>query len=80
MTDCNVKMTPLPVALLLSPASSELQTVESKAFPYPEVVGIYYGQFVALSLRQSLCATYYVGICPHGTLPMLPQLFICSSI
>ena len=39
MIDCNVKKTPLPVALQLSPASADLQTAESKAYPYPEVVG-----------------------------------------
>jgi hypothetical protein len=39
MLDCNVKHTPLPASLVLKPASTDLQTEESKAYPYPEVVG-----------------------------------------
>ena len=39
MLDANVKTTPLPASLVLKPASTDLQTAESKQYPYPEVVG-----------------------------------------
>ena len=39
MLDANVKKTPLPASLVLKPATTELQTTESRQYPYPEVVG-----------------------------------------
>ena len=39
MLDANVKHTPLPASLVLKPASTDLQTEESKSYPYPEAVG-----------------------------------------